>query len=603
MDSNTVVFTRVFGDLYINDGILVPFVNIVDSNISTIVRIDSNTRFPGPTGPAGEIGPTGPRGQRGYPGPIGPTGIEGPTGPSGTDGIIGQDGATGATGPTGPNGTDGATGPTGPRGTDGIIGQDGATGATGPTGAPGRDSALPIGSIFAFAGATGPAGYMLCDGTELSRTVYATLFEAIGTTYGAGDGTTTFNIPNIQGRVVVGRDGAQSEFSTIGQLGGEKTHTLTEAEMPAHGHSTVGTTCQSTSVGDYVFEAGQYLMTTSAPYTGAPISSIVVEGNLTVEPTGGGAPHNNLQPYVVMNYFIKYDSPPAGGGADGVVRTLSLSVHPMRLATPAMSAASMSSFTISASSEGGVGNEAWRAFDQNAVTEWATNGESSNLWIQVEFPSTPTISYMHLRGRALADSPTSVQIQGSMDGVSFTNLTSTLQFRTQHTAQSCSVYLPPVAQQYTHYKLYCSSATGPTAGLSEVRLFTPDTSRYEAGAIDAIEYPEQAGALQDGRWAASFSNGTAGQITIQASFTGYNTDPGVSKIHMYIDNSYVQTLSTVQKPAGVSKMYSLNDHSTYPTIMWTSTLTAGSHVVSFDATSNWRFDSNDYAAIQVTQMF
>lgn len=585
MDSNTVVFTRVFGDLYINDGILVPFVNIVDSNISTIVRIDSNTRFPGPTGPAGEIGPTGPRGQRGYPGPIGPTGLDGTTGP---------------TGPAGLDGPTGSTGPTGPRGTDGILGQDGATG---PTGAPGRDSALPIGSIFAFAGASGPAGYMLCDGAALSRTVYAALFDAIGTTYGAGDGTTTFNIPNIRGRVIVGQDGVQSEFSTIGQMGGETTHTLTEAELPAHGHSTTGTTSQSVAAGDYLFEAGQYLMTTSEPYSGSTISSITIESGVTVQPTGGGAPHNNLQPYVVMNYFIKYDSPPAGGGPDGVVRTLSLPVHPMRLATPAMTTASMSSFTISASSEGGVGTEAWRAFDQNATTEWGTNGESSNLWIQVEFPSTPTISYMHLRGRALADSPTSVQIQGSMDGVSYTNLTSTLQFRTQHTEQACSVYLPPAAQNFTHYKLYCSSATGSNSGLSEVRMFTPDTAQYEAGAIDAIEYPEQAGALQDGRWAASFSNGTSGQITIQASFTGYNVDPGVSKIHMYIDNTYVQTLSTVQKPAGISKMYALNDHSTYPTINWTSTLTAGSHVVSFDATSNWRFDSNDYASIHVTQMF
>jgi microcystin-dependent protein len=561
MDSNTVVFTRIFGDLYINDGILVPFVNIVDSNISTIVRIDSNTRFPGPTGPAGEIGPTGPRGQRGYPGPIGPTG---------------------------------------PPGTDGIIGQDGEVG---PTGAPGRDSALPIGSIFAFAGTSGPAGYMLCDGAELSRTVYSELFTAIGTTYGAGNGTTTFNIPNIKGRVIAGRDGAQNEFSTIGQLGGEKTHTLTVAELPAHGHSTVGTTSQSVSAGDYVFEAGQYLMTTSAPYTGSTISSITLESGVTVQPTGDGVPHNNLQPYVVMNYFIKYDSPPADGGATGVVRTLSLPVHPMRIATPAMTASSLSSFTISASSEAGVGNEAWRAFDQNTVTEWATNGESSNLWIQVEFPSTPTVSYMHLRGRALADSPTSVQVQGSMDGITYTNLTSTLQFRTQHATQSCSIYLPQGAQQYRRYKLFCSTATGPTAGLSEVRMFTPDTSRYEAGALDAIEYPEQAGALQDGRWAAAFSNGTDGPITIQASFTGYNTEPGVSKINMYIDNSYVQTLSTVQKPAGVSKMYSLNDHSTYPTINWTSTLAAGSHVLSFDATSNWRFDSNDYAAIHVTQMF
>lgn len=107
----------------------------------------------------------------------------------------------------------------------------------GPKGDRGPEGGTPPGTVNMFAGASAPTGYLLCNGAAVSRTTYADLFAAIGTTYGAGNGTSTFNVPNVKGRVPVGLDSAQTEFDTLGETGGSKTHTLTTAEMPVHTHT------------------------------------------------------------------------------------------------------------------------------------------------------------------------------------------------------------------------------------------------------------------------------------------------------------------------------------------------------------------------------
>jgi len=96
---------------------------------------------------------------------------------------------------------------------------------------------VPVGVINMFAGNTPPVGYLICDGSEISRATYSELFAVIGTTYGFGDNSTTFNLPNFGGRVPVGVNALEPEFNALNNTGGAKEHTLTTAEMPNHTHS------------------------------------------------------------------------------------------------------------------------------------------------------------------------------------------------------------------------------------------------------------------------------------------------------------------------------------------------------------------------------
>ena len=98
----------------------------------------------------------------------------------------------------------------------------------------------PPGTISQYAGSVAPNGYLLCDGAAGSRSVYDLLFNVLGTIYGNGDGSTTFNLPNLKGKVLVCLDSAQTEFDVICETLGSKTNTLITSQLPAHSHT--GTT-------------------------------------------------------------------------------------------------------------------------------------------------------------------------------------------------------------------------------------------------------------------------------------------------------------------------------------------------------------------------
>ncbi len=166
------------------------------------------------------------------------------------------------------------------------------------SGGGGGGGALP-GMIEMYGGATAPSGWLLCDGTAKSRTQFAKLFAVIGTTFGAGDGTTTFNLPDLRNNFPVGAGstyGVNSKGGTTTHQHTTGDHVLKVSEIPAHAHS---------------FSYAQYNRSSAAP--SATASALQYTGaTKTTDNTGGGGAHNhgntgygnNLPPYIGLNFII-----------------------------------------------------------------------------------------------------------------------------------------------------------------------------------------------------------------------------------------------------------------------------------------------------------
>ena len=305
----------------------------------------------GPTGPQGPPGATGATGPQGTQGPTGATGTQGPTGPTGPAGATGPAGTTGENANTLTVASFtvpaiGATVTVSVADTGWIVvGQmlyvDTAGGGAGAAGAfqvqsktsttvtllnpaqmqqiplagtaqaglmaqlSGRSSdyvggdnachavpgAIPAGTVWDFAGATLPPGWLWCDGSAQSRATQSALFAAIGTTYGAGDGSTTFNLPDLRGKVSVGvGQGSGLTNRVLAATGGEETHTQSIAELPAHSHpidsyASSGYAAGGIAQGVFCYASGNYS-----------------HGS---QNTGSGTPFNVVQPFLVLNKMIK----------------------------------------------------------------------------------------------------------------------------------------------------------------------------------------------------------------------------------------------------------------------------------------------------------
>lgn len=205
---------------------------------------------------------------------------------------------------------------------------------------------VPTGGIMPYAGNTAPDQFLLCNGSAVSRTTYADLFSIIGTTYGVGDNSTTFNLPNLMGRVPMGAGtGAQNGGSgtgvisggtaltarSRGQFGGAETHQLSAAEMPQHTHSidhdhpaftsgndspdhshsstfTYGATHNSNggyAIGAAVTTYWSFTVGTGGASTRHQHNIDVPAFTGTSGGAGSGNSHNNVQPFTVVNYIIK----------------------------------------------------------------------------------------------------------------------------------------------------------------------------------------------------------------------------------------------------------------------------------------------------------
>lgn len=155
-------------------------------------------------------------------------------------------------------------------------------------------SSTPVGGTMIWPGLPDklPANYMLCEGQSLNKIDYPTLYDRLGNTYGSTD--TTFNLPNIKGRIVVHLNSEDTEFDTLGETSGSKTHTLTNAQVPA------------TQI--YDDQNNAVYFRGNVAQSGTNISIISRWGNaadVALKVNGSGEAHNNLQPYIVGYYIIK----------------------------------------------------------------------------------------------------------------------------------------------------------------------------------------------------------------------------------------------------------------------------------------------------------
>lgn len=221
----------------------------------------------------------------------------------------------------------------------------------------------PTGAIIPFAGSTAPSGWLLCDGSAIGRVEYAALFEVIKETYGIGDSSTTFNLPDLRGRTAIGTgQGTGLSDRIIGQVVGEENHALTVDEMPQHAHtgsttgagghihtgSTVGagehshtgSTAKagehshtgsvaisynsigvegvksgvgptSGDIGFWVALSGEHAHDVTIGGAGDHTHDVTIDGpgdhahGATIDEVGGGQLHNNMPPSLVLNYIIK----------------------------------------------------------------------------------------------------------------------------------------------------------------------------------------------------------------------------------------------------------------------------------------------------------
>ena len=216
------------------------------------------------------------------------------------------------------------------------------------------NSSVPSGTVVSFAGSTAPSGWLLCDGSAISRSTYSDLFVIIGTTYGSGNGSTTFNIPDLRGRAVFGLDnmggtasnrlttaGGLSSNNSLGATAGNQSITLTTSNLPSHSHTFTGnlvTTSSDAHTHNYQdayfaenFSGGTggnarygtsantdtdnnfYWRTSSNTHSTSPSNiatssdshSHTVTPTGTIGNTGSGTSFSPINPSLILNYIIK----------------------------------------------------------------------------------------------------------------------------------------------------------------------------------------------------------------------------------------------------------------------------------------------------------
>ncbi len=162
-----------------------------------------------------------------------------------------------------------------------------------------------LGEIKIWSLGFAPTGWALCNGQTMAINQNTALFSLLGTYYG-GDGFSTFRLPDLQGKVVVGAGtGPGTSTYLVGQTGGEAAHTLTVAEIPQHTHPVKAATVAGTSVAP---AAGSTFAADGSTHPTKPYNSATAAGPAmaptSIQPAGNSQPHENQMPYLVLNFCI-----------------------------------------------------------------------------------------------------------------------------------------------------------------------------------------------------------------------------------------------------------------------------------------------------------
>lgn len=172
--------------------------------------------------------------------------------------------------------------------------------------------APPTGAVLAYAGSAAPTGWLLCNGAAVSRTTYADLFAVTSTTYGIGDGATTFNLPDLLGRTAIGAgtgDAADATAHALGSKTGTETHALITAELAAHSHTVTDAGHRHDPSVGTDFLAVNGAGTLAMPGGGAAVEPAVTTSTdttgIVIDNAGSGTAHNNMQPSLTLNWIIK----------------------------------------------------------------------------------------------------------------------------------------------------------------------------------------------------------------------------------------------------------------------------------------------------------
>ena len=295
----------------------------------------------------------------------------------------------------------------------------------------------------------------------------------------------------------------------------------------------------------------------------------------------------------------------SGGSGSGPIK---IDIYPMDLVLPIMNsngpvAGTDGDYFISASSEYNSTYAAYKcASSIKTPSDWATLTETTNFWIQVQLPSSQNVRYVYLDGRLNNEDPIEIIVQGSNDGVDFTDIISTQAFTALNFNGCFSARIPENSKDYTFYKFLFPSGAGVSPGLNMLRLFKYDTTTFTESIMDNSSSEANGkfdGCINVGKWPMAFNLNNSGTITIRAQLSCYQSlTYTLKKFIMYIDGSPFDYTAS----AFVKQFIYQNVHTYIQTIEWTGILSSGVHTLSFFAESGGiLFDQFDTVKVNVLQ--